>query len=230
MRLKLAVFDVDGTLVDSRRTIGEAMDAAFRARGLAAPGYGRTRHVVGLSLEDACRRLAPEGLEGAELSALIDAYKDAFILGRAAPNHHEPLYDGAQTTLARLAEAGWLLSVATGKARRGVQALFERHPIGGFFTSVHCADDGPGKPHPHMVEAAMNAHGVSAAETVVVGDTSHDMLMAKNAGAAAFGVTWGFHERHEIEAAGADCVHDDFAALNAALDAFASALDLEGAP
>ncbi len=218
-----AVFDIDGTLVDSRRTIVQAMDAAFEAVGLSPPGFEGTRHVVGLSLQDACARLAPEELDGPTLARLVAAYKEAFVRHRAEPDHAEPLYEGAAGLLARLSKEGWLIGAATGKARRGVKAVFDAHPIGAFFDTVWCADDGPGKPHPFMVQEAMRAVGAPARATVLIGDTSHDMAMARAAGVTAHGVTWGFHEPHEIEAGGAHAIHHDFDALNVALDAFAAA-------
>lgn len=222
MTLKLAVFDVDGTLVDSRRSIARAMGAAFEAVGLEDPGYERTRAIVGLSLVDACDGLAPPDLAPETKARLIEAYKEAFIRHRGQPDHHEPLYAGAQETLHRLAADDWLLAVATGKARRGLKALFAAHPIEQYFTTLWCSDDGPGKPHPHMVLEAMRATGVEAEATVVIGDTAHDMAMARAAETQAFGVTWGFHTGEEIAAAGAHAVFDDFDALNAALDAFAA--------
>lgn len=218
-----AIFDIDGTLVDSRRTIARAMDAAFDALGLAPPGFDGTRHVVGLSLDEACARLAPASLDAAGLARLVAAYKEAFVRHRGEPDHIEPLYEGALATLERLAGEGWLIGAATGKARRGVQAVFNAHPIGRYFDTVWCADDGPGKPHPFMVEEAMRSVGAPVAATVLIGDTSHDMAMARAAGVAALGVSWGFHEPHEIEAGGAHAVHHDFDALNAALDDFAAA-------
>lgn len=220
--LHFAIFDLDGTIVDSRASITRAMSAAFAAVGLEDPGYDRTRHVVGLSLAEACARLAPPDFGPERLAELVGAYKHAFVRHRAEPDHHEPLYEGAAETLARLADAGWLIGAATGKARAGVIKLFEAHPIGGYFDTVFCADDGPGKPHPFMVLEAMRSVGAAPETSVMIGDTAHDMAMARAAGVRALGVSWGFHEPHEIEAGGAHEVHHDFGALNTALDAFAA--------
>ena len=220
MSVRLAIWDVDGTLVDSRKVISYAMDHAFEAVGLPAPGYEGVRHVVGLSLEEACRVLAPDACEPEMLERLTDAYKDAFVAQRSAPDHHEPLYEGARDTLERLANDGWLLGVATGKGRRGVDITFERHDLTHFFDVIRCADDGPGKPHPFMVEDAIAALGAPVEASVMIGDTAHDMVMARAAGARALGVSWGFHTPDEIAAAGAHEVHHDFRTLNAALDAF----------
>lgn len=219
--IRLAVWDVDGTLVDSRRAIAGAMDAGFRAVGLPEPGYERTRRIVGLSLDVACAELAPPDIGAERLARLVEAYKQAFVTQREDPDYQEPLFDGALETLERLDGEGWLLAVATGKEMRGLRHVFDRHPIEHLFVSLHTACGGHGKPHPRMVLEAMERAGARADETVVIGDTSHDMAMACNAGARALGVAWGFHEVHEIEAGGAHEVHHEFDTLNAALDRFA---------
>ncbi|MGD2131993.1 MAG: HAD-IA family hydrolase [Maricaulaceae bacterium] len=223
--LVLAVWDVDGTLVDSRRSITKAMDAAFVAEGLPAPGFERTRQIVGLSLEAGIAQIAPPDISSPMLDKLVDAYKSAFIAQRESGDLDEPMFEGALETLERLSEAGWLQAVATGKARRGLDKVFERHPIGQHFLSVHTACAGHGKPHPRMVLEAMETAGVAPARTVVIGDTAHDMAMARNAGARGVGVSWGFHEAEEIEAGGAHELHADFASLNASLDRFAAGLE-----
>jgi len=220
--LRLAVWDVDGTLVDSRQVIARAMDTAFRTVGLPEPGYDNTRRIVGLSLGVAVAELAPPDLGDERLTKLIEEYKRAFITQRASADFDEPLYDGALETLERLDAEGWLLAVATGKEMRGLRHVFARHPIEHFFLSLHTACGGHGKPHPRMVLEAMERSGATPEQTVVIGDTSHDMRMARNAGVRALGVSWGFHDPHEIEEGGAHEVHHDFAALNTALDGFAA--------
>ena len=225
--MKLAVWDVDGTLVDSRRAITAAMDEAFRAVGLPEPGYQRTRRIVGLSLDAACVALAPPDIGAARLDALGEAYKRAFVANRQRPDYDEPLFPGAQETLARLAAEGWLLAVATGKEMRGLRHVFDRHPIETFFVSLHTACGGAGKPDPRMVIEAMDCCGARASQTVVIGDSEHDMRMARSAGARALGVTWGFHIAEELADGGAHEIHNDFEALNAGLDRFAAGLHHE---
>lgn len=222
MTLRLAAFDLDGTLVDSRKTITQAMGQAFAHVGLPDPGYEGTRQVVGLSLETACARIAPDDIAPEDLEALIGAFRGAFVAFRADPDFAEPLYPGGPELVATLEEAGWLLSVATGKNRRGIDTLFDRYPaLGRAFTVIRCADDGPSKPHPHMLDDALAETGVDARDAVMIGDTSHDMAMARAAGVRAHGVTWGFHTPDEIRAAGAHAVHDDFACLERGLAAWA---------
>ena len=138
------------------------------------------------------------------------------------PGFVEPLYDGAAELLDRLKAEGWRIAMATGKSRRGVDMIMAMHGWADLFDTTHCADDGPGKPHPAMLLGAMEALGAEPACTVMIGDTAHDIRMAKAAGVSSVGVTWGFHTREEIEAAQADWVADTFAELSAELDRFAA--------
>ncbi len=225
MTLKLAVWDVDGTLVDSRAVIAEAMDRAFEAAGLPRPGYERTRVIVGLSLEPACRAmLEPERAADDDLvRRLAQGYRDGFLALRAEQADHEPLYPGAREAVTRLAEEGWLLAVATGKSRKGLERMLEVHGFRDLFDTVWCADDGPSKPDPHMLDQAMRHVGADRAQTVMIGDTAHDMRMARAAQVRAVGVAWGFHTPEEVEAGGAHEIHHDFASLNGGLDRWAEA-------
>jgi phosphoglycolate phosphatase len=214
LELKLAIFDLDGTLVDSRAVISWAMDQAFKALDLSPPGYERTRQIVGLSLDEACALLAGGDLAPQRLPQLVEAYKEAFIENRRTRAIAEPLYAGAEETVLRLSDEGWLLSIATGKARRGVDAFFEHHPtLKAAFISAHCADDGPGKPNPAMVQAALDFAGVPASRSLMIGDSTHDINMAHAAGVHAVGVSWGFHEPEELRAARAAHVAEDFPCL-----------------
>jgi len=217
---KLAVFDVDGTLVDSRRSIGEAMAQAFAAVGLEPPAYEQTRKIVGLSLAPAIQALAPD-LEEDRYPALAEAYRKAFVANREK-GLLEPLYEGAKELVLTLKSDGWLLGVATGKVRRGVEHFLERHQFGGVFDAAYCAEDGPGKPHPHMLLLNLKAVEAQAADTIMIGDTSFDMMMAREAGAYAQGVSWGFHTVDEIEKGGAHDIAHDFTELTAALATFRS--------
>lgn len=220
MTLKLIVWDVDGTLVDSRQTIFDSMQSGFAAAGLPPLTYEAARQVVGLGLMEGVGVLLPEaGLE--VWQRVAEAYKAAFGAKVAQPGYLEPLYDGAPETLDRLRCEGWKIAMATGKSRRGVETIIRMHGWADLFDSTHCADDGPGKPHPAMVLEAMRALGVGPERTIVVGDTAHDMRMAKAAGAYAQGVSWGFHTAQEVMEGGADHIAHDFAELNRQLDVFA---------
>lgn len=211
-RPRLAVFDCDGTLVDSQRVIVACMREAFAGESLAAPEAGAVRRVVGLPLAECVARLAPGG-DAATHARLVDAYKEAFYALRREEGDHEPLYEGCLAALAALEARGWTLGVATGKGRRGLLAVLERHGLAGRFATLQTGDAGPGKPHPAMLERALAETGIDAAQAVMIGDTSFDMLMARSAGVRGFGVSWGYHAPEELEAAGAVALASDFAHL-----------------
>lgn len=217
----LAVFDIDGTLVDSRASIHRAATEAALALGLPAPEYDRVRRIVGLTLEHALAVLEP-GLSPPDLARFIAEFRASF--GRMFDaGHQEPLYPGALDLLHALKRDGWRLALATGQNRRGVARNLAREGWADLFLSSHCAEDGPGKPDPAMLHAAMAACDASPGTTVMIGDTAHDMAMAVNAGAHPQGVAWGFHTAGEQIAAGAAHVADTFDDLAAALDRFAVA-------
>jgi phosphoglycolate phosphatase len=223
MTLKLVVWDVDGTLVDSRESIFQTAVVAYAELGLPAPTYDAVRQIVGLGLREAFTVLEPQ-MPDDEIDRLTQAYRLAFQALRRDPTFVEPLYDGAADTLDRLRADGWKIAIATGKSRNGLETIVRLHGWADLFDSTHCADDGPGKPHPAMVLEAMKALSVPPSRTIVVGDTAHDMRMAKAAGAYAQGVTWGFHTAEEIAEGGADHIADDFATLNRQIDIFAARL------
>lgn len=218
--MPLAIFDIDGTLVDSRRAISECMAAAFAGQNLTPPPYEVTRKIVGLSLLEAIDRLAPKDLPHERLLSLVEDYKQEFVSRRVAGELHEPLYGGALEVLEGLKASSWDIGVATGKSRRGLDAIISRHGFSDYFDCHFCADDGPGKPHPHMVEANLKAVGCAPCDAVMIGDTSFDMIMAKNAGIGAIGVDWGFHTADEIRSGGADIVLSSMEALTGALESF----------
>ena len=203
--MRLAIFDCDGTLVDSQADIALAMEAAFAAHALIAPPRGDIRRIVGLSLGEAIRKLAPE-IDSETAASLVAGYKDAFRARRAAGVVEEPLYDGIAALVADLDTSGWLLGVATGKSDRGLAHCLERHGLTGHFVTLQTADRHPSKPDPAMIEACLDATGADPAQTVMIGDTAFDMAMAVNAGVRAIGVDWGYHHPEELVAAGAEAV------------------------
>ena len=211
-KMKLAVFDCDGTLVDSQAAIVMIMNQAFAAEGFAVPTDLAIRRTIGLPLADAMAMLAP-GADSARVRRLTEGYRDIARTVQLKRDHHEPLFEGTRETLDRLAKAGWMLAVATGKGRRGLIATLTRHDLLERFLSLHTADDGPGKPDPTMLRNAMAFAGVQAADTVMIGDTSFDMRMAANAGVRGLGVVWGYHPREELMASGAHAVADTYAHL-----------------
>ena len=200
--LRLVVFDCDGTLVDSQHGIVSCMREAFTAHGCAVPEDAAIRRSIGLSLEDAVSRLLADSAVPGRMVA--DAYRNAFLTMRSRPDYHEPLFPGVVAALDALEEAGILLGIATGKAKRGLLATLERHGLTNRFITLQTVDSNPGKPHPAMLLQAMAEAGVDRSATVLVGDTVYDVEMARSAGARAVGVAWGYHTRDELEAAGAD--------------------------
>jgi phosphoglycolate phosphatase len=222
---RLVVFDVDGTLVDSQHHILAAMEIAFGAIAQPMPPRASVLGVVGLSLIEAMAALAPHLPE--EQTLLLAAhYREGFVGQRDAggPDAVPPLYPGARAALDRLAaRPGMLLGVATGKARPGLDHLLAAHALAPLFATTQTADGHPSKPHPSMLRAALAETGCDPAEAVMVGDTEFDFAMGRAAGLRTIAVTWGYHPRGRLEAAGADLVIDDYAALDTALARLGSA-------
>ncbi len=218
MRLKLVIFDVDGTLVDSQGLIIEAMNLAFEGEGLAPPSRADTLSIVGLSLDVAMFKLLP-GADSDLRARLVDGYKQGYMKRRAEIGvaQSSPFFAGAREVLERLwAQDDVLLGVATGKSRRGLDKLIGGHGLEGVFVTTQVADDHPSKPHPSMITTALTECGVDAQDAVMIGDTSYDMDMAAAADVAGIGVAWGYHEASALSAA--RCIVADFAALESALE------------
>ena len=204
---RLAIFDCDGTLVDSGATIYRALTETFRQSGIPVPPPGVGRRVIGLSLTEAMAGLVPDA-RADEHVELAEAYKRNYIAMRAAGHVEEPLYDGVIELLDALEEDGWLLAVATGKSDRGLKHCLDLHGIHARFVSLQTADRHPSKPHPSMVMQAIADAGAAPETRFVVGDTSYDMAMAAAAGAAPIGAGWGYHDAAELLEAGAVAVAD----------------------
>jgi phosphoglycolate phosphatase len=217
---RLAIFDCDGTLVDSQASICAAMDDCFAGAGLAPPTAERTRRVVGLSLPQAMAALLPEEAPARHL-ALAEAYKVSFQRLRRERDVHEPLYDGATDLLDALEADGWLLGIATGKSDRGLRLVLERHGLARRFVTLQTADRHPSKPHPSMIEQALAETGADPELSMMIGDTSYDMAMAQAAGVRAVGAAWGYHEAEELSAAGAGFVARHPAQIAALVEAMA---------
>lgn len=215
--MRIVLFDCDGTLVDSQNVIVTAMTVAFGSAGLKPPSRADILSIVGLSLPIAIGRLAAG--HGTSIDRLVAAYKTAFHALRQQPEHLEPLFPGTRAVLEALAARDdVLLGVATGKSRRGLDAILATHGLTQFFSVLKTADDAPSKPHPAMVLDAVAELGGDVAATVVVGDTTYDVEMARAAGARAIGVAWGYHRPAQLVAVGADPVIGHFEELVPAFD------------
>lgn len=208
MSNRLAVFDCDGTLVDSQHSICAAMTLAFEGEKLAAPDRTTILSVVGLSLPLAIARLLPEA-EADFHDHLSESYKRAFQQMRRDNAVSDPLYPGIAELIRELDADGWLLGVATGKSDRGLNLCLVHHGIDAHFVTLQTADRHPSKPHPSMLLTAMAEAGASPGTTVMIGDTSYDIDMALSAGTRALGVGWGYHLPADLIAAGAHAVAMD---------------------
>jgi phosphoglycolate phosphatase len=202
---RLAIFDCDGTLVDSQHNIVMAMTDAFERARLDPPERAATLNIVGLSLIEAMQVLLPEA-DRAFHATMAENYKQAFWRLRGNGLIDEPLYEGIADAIDDLEADGWLLGVATGKSDRGLAICLEQHGLTNRFVTLQTADRHPSKPHPSMVEAAMAEAGAAPETTIMIGDTSFDMLMARAADVRALGVAWGYHPPYELHAAGAHAV------------------------
>jgi phosphoglycolate phosphatase len=216
--LKLIIFDCDGTLVDSQHIIVAAMTRAYAFHGLSPPERAVLLSVVGLSIVEAFTKLG-NGAAGFPASGLAEQYRLASRAIRESGQEIEPLYPGAADAIAELARRDEIvLGIATGKSQRGVRLVLGHHGLLDRFITIQTADDAPSKPDPGMVLAAMRDAGAAPENTIVVGDTVYDMAMARAAGAAGVGVTWGYHPGPALAEAGALAVIVRFANLVPTLD------------
>lgn len=202
-RYELIVFDWDGTLMDSAGLIVHSVQAAARDLGLAPPDEQRARHIIGLGLVDALRHALPD-LPEARYEELVERYRHHYL----ARDHELMLFEGAEALVQSLAENGVWLAVATGKSRRGLDRALEGSGLGAFFHATRCADECHSKPHPQMLEELMAEFVVAPAQTLMIGDTTHDLLMAQNAGVDAVAVSYGAHPPAALaEVASRYCAH-----------------------
>ena len=216
--MKLVIFDCDGTLVDSQAMIIASLTRAFESQDMAPPPRAAMLSIVGLSLINAMRQLAPDESE-AQQEALADAYKTAFWAFRDAKTHEEPLFPGAMAVLDALHSHERIkLGIATGKSRRGVDILLKNHGLEGRFVTIQTADSAPSKPDPAMILQAMDEAGIGPAETVMIGDATYDLDMANHAGVAGIGVAWGFHPVSQLEACRPVSILQEFNELHAVLE------------
>ena len=216
--LRLIIFDVDGTLVDSQADILAAMRAGFDALGEPAPADAAILGIVGLSLDVAVARLAPH-LPAPTRARIVEGYKAAYmdLRARGGVAHSSPLYPHARETIEALHRVPeTLLGLATGKSARGLDKLLDGHDLRPWFVTRQVADHHPSKPHPSMIRAALAETGVAPENAVMVGDTSYDMEMAQAAGITGIGVSWGYHRPETLTAAAR--IIDDFRELAGVLD------------
>jgi phosphoglycolate phosphatase len=187
-QFRLIVFDWDGTLSDSTAIIADAIQDACRDLGEPVPDAFTARYVIGLGLDDALRVVAP-GLPARRYGEMTAHYRRHYV----AREDNIPLFAGADRLLADLDDAGYLLAVATGKSRAGLDRVLTQNALTSRFHATRCADEGFPKPHPDMLLHLMQRLDVAPAQTLMIGDTTHDLELARNAGAAAVAVAYGAH-------------------------------------
>jgi phosphoglycolate phosphatase len=185
----LIVFDWDGTLMDSTRVISKSLQSACGDIGIAVPSDSDALYVIGLGLVDTLRHVAP-GLDEEGKRRLSERYRHHFL----AREHEAPLYEGVLELLSDLHGRGRRLAVATGKARRGLERALDTTGLRPWFEATRCADEGFAKPHPDMLLMLLDITGVEPARAVMVGDTTHDLELAANAGIDAVAVSYGAHD------------------------------------
>ena len=218
-RMKLVIFDCDGTLIDSQHAIVACMSQAFDTAGLQAPTRAEVLGIVGLSLPEALLALAPRESEAVRRQ-LIDCYREGFVGVRQRLGEKEHVYEGIAAAIDALsAREDTVLGIATGKSKRGVARLLAQEGWHGRFLTIQTADDHPSKPHPSMIRQAITEAGVAPTDTVMIGDTSFDMEMARNASVGALGVSWGYHAPERLARAGAHAVINNGADIVSAIDA-----------
>jgi phosphoglycolate phosphatase len=191
---RLIIFDWDGTLMDSAARIVNCFVAAAHEVGLEPPADTAIRHIIGLGLEEAVVALFPTA-DPAQRRAAVDSYREHFI-------HRDTtgmtFFPGVESGLACLRQQGYLLAVATGKTRRGLQRALDETGAGRFFTATRCVDEALSKPHPQMLLDLLAMTGTGPADALMVGDTEYDMEMARNADVAGLAVSYGVHTREQL--------------------------------
>lgn len=200
--LRLAIFDCDGTLVDSQRSIVRAMCAGFEREGLDAPTREAILATVGLPLRQCVERLLPDA-DDALLDRVAQGYSDSYRLHRESGVDEPPLYPGTREMLHGLHAQGVLLAVATGKSRRGLTHTLAVHGLDALFIETRTADDGPGKPNPDIILDICACVGMPPSAAAMIGDTTFDMEMGVHAKMTSIGVQWGYHDEATLRRAGA---------------------------
>lgn len=193
MKYELIVFDWDGTLLDSAAAIVHAIQAACRDLDLPVPDDARARHVIGLGLVDAMRHAVPD-LAPENYQVMAERYRFHYLSG----DQNLTLFAGVPEMLVRLQAAGHTLAIATGKSRLGLERALDHSRLRPYFMASRCADECHSKPHPQMLEELTAEFGIAAGATLMIGDTSHDLLMARNAGVDSLAVTYGAHSHEHL--------------------------------
>ncbi|MEY4591454.1 MAG: hypothetical protein RIR18_349 [Pseudomonadota bacterium] len=191
----LIVFDWDGTLLDSAAAIVQAIQSASRDLGVPVPSDHAARQVIGLGLSEALRQAVPD-LPTDAYPQMVERYRHHYL----GTDHQLTLFEGVREMIESLAAQGALLAVATGKSRLGLDRALKHSGLTSYFSATRCADECHSKPHPQMLLEILDTLDIAADRAVMVGDTSHDLKMANNAGVAGAGVLYGAHLPEDLHA------------------------------
>ncbi len=192
---KLVIFDWDGTLMDSVERIVSSVQSAAKTVGLTIPSNNAAKQIIGLSLTTAFKELFL-GIKDAQIEAMLTQYKYQYLEGDNTPT---PLFDNAVSLLSELRKNNKLLAVATGKGREGLNRVLGVSDTASFFHTTRCAGEMPSKPNPEMLHSILTELDIAPHEAIMIGDTSHDLKMAQNAGIDSIGVTFGVHDKQVLE-------------------------------
>lgn len=203
--MRVIAFDWDGTLLDSTASIAGSVQRAFADLGLPVPTEQAARHIIGLGLQEAMAHLWPQG-NPHDYQALVAQYRHHYL----SRDHELTLFAGVEAGLQQLCDAGFTLSIATGKSRVGLDRALRHSGLGAYFSYSRCADETFSKPHPAMLMQTMEYFAVSSAQVVMIGDTTHDIQMAHHANTASVAVSYGAHPREQLLACHPNVMCDDF--------------------
>lgn len=219
--MKLVLFDVDGTLLDSQHLIHACLVETFKGMGRPPLPRAEMLSIVGLSLVPAIQRLFGDDTSADDIEKAAGFYRAAFLARVNDPAFAPPLFPGAAEAVAELRRRDdVILGLATGKSRRGVDRILESFGWEGLFATIQTADTAPSKPHPGMIVQGAGEVGLRPEDAIMIGDTSFDILMGRSAGARTIGVSWGNHPVSDLTEAGADHIIDDFGQLPPLVEAF----------
>ena len=212
-KLSLIIFDCDGTIVDSQSTIIETVNQTFLAHDCKLPSRERIRDGIGLELSIALEKLLPND-NRLDVNLLCQTYRELSKVNRLNNDFQDPLYPDAKKVIGNLANKDWLLGIATGKSRAGLDFTLRNQNIDDLFITKQTSDSAAGKPNPEMILNSIRDTGVDVSDVFMIGDTTYDMEMAQNAGVTGIGVSWGYHKKDALKNAGAKHIVDDYMELD----------------
>lgn len=212
--IQLAIFDWDGTLMDSALNITRCIQAAARDLSLFAPTHEQAKVVIGLGLEEAMQQLFPDS-SSPDIKQLVDAYRHH---SAHSANTEQELFDGVLAGLHRINARGTLMAVATGKSRAGLDRALDQAELRGYFVTTRCADEARSKPHPQMLHDILDFTAIEPHKTIMIGDTTFDMDMAHNANIAGLAVSYGVHDQQSLEQTAAVSIAHSFEEVIACLE------------